>query len=168
MKKNLLSFIVVVAVIFSACAQQKKTTKSKVLTASDANSAIQFLAMERTPCFGTCPAYRLEINKDGMVKFISWSNTEYEGTYAKKFDAAKVAALYKQFESYNVDTCAEIYESLIQDVPGVNFYFNYKNREQKVINAHFGPGYFIQLAQEADSFSKVDATWTKLADKKID
>lgn len=168
MKKNLLSFIVVVAVIFSACAQQKKTTKSKVLTTSNANSAIQFLAMERTPCFGTCPAYRLEINKDGMVKFISWSNTEYEGTYAKKFDPAKVAALYKKFESYNVDTCAEVYESLIQDVPGINFYFNYKNREQKVINAHFGPGYFIQLALDTDSFSRVDHTWTKLADQKKD
>lgn len=165
MKKNLLSFIVLVAVIFSACAQQKKTTKSKKANGSP---AIEFLAMERTACFGSCPAYRLEIYKDGTVKYDGWTSVEFEGPYQKKFDAAKVAALYKQFEQYPIDTCSEMYESLIQDLPGINFYFTYKGKEQKVINAHFGPHYFIDLANTADSFSKVDNTWTKLEPKKVD
>ncbi len=168
MKKNILSFIVVVAIIFSACAQQKKTTKSSVVKTKSANSAIQFIAMERTACFGTCPAYRLEIYKDGLVKYDGWSSVEYDGLYQKQFDPVKVAALYKEFEQYPVDTCAEMYESLIQDLPGINFYFTYKGREQKIINAHFGPGYLMQLANEADSFSKVDNTWTKLEEPKKD
>ncbi len=168
MKKNILSFIVLVAVIFSACAQQKKTTKSKVLTAQGTNLTIQSMAMERTPCFGNCPSYRLEIYKDGLVKFKSWSDTEFEGDYEKKFDAVKVSELFRQFEAYRVDTCAEAYESLIQDVPGINYYFTYKDKEQKIMNAHFGPTYMIQMAEETDKQFKVDASWTKTADKKKD
>lgn len=167
MKKNLLSFIVLTAVIFSACAQQKKTTKSKVVKAGAAPS-IQFLAMERTACFGTCPAYRLEIYKDGKVKFDGWSFVEYEGWYGKQLDPAGVAELYRQFEAYQVDTCAEVYESMIQDMPGINFYFTYKGREQKVINAHFGPRYFMQLADDVDNFARIDSTWTKLEEEKKD
>lgn len=166
MKKNLLSFIVVVAVIFSACAQQKKTTKSQASLVKKTANAIQSMAMERTPCFGNCPAYRLEIYRDGLVKFKSWSDTEYEGEYEKKFDAAKVAELFTQFEEHRVDTCAEAYESLIQDVPGINYYFTYMDREQKIMNAHFGPKYLTLMAEETDKHFKVDATWTKTADKK--
>lgn len=157
-----------VAAIFSACAQQKKTTASKASVVKKTSNSIQSMAMERTPCFGNCPAYRLEIYKNGLVKFKSWSDTEYEGEYEKKFDPAKVVELFTQFEEHRVDTCAEAYESLIQDVPGINYYFTYMGREQKIMNAHFGPRYLVRLAEETDGYFKVDATWTKTADKKKD
>lgn len=167
MKKNILGLIVLVALMFSACAQQKKTTASKVVnTKKENNNSITFLAMERTPCFGSCPAYRLELYSDGLVKFKSWSGTEHEGEYEKKFDAAKIKALYRKFEAHRVDTCAEVYENVIPDLPGLNFYFTYDGKEKQVMNAYFGPGYFRELANETDSFSKVDASWTKTADKK--
>src|SRR5690606_1450411 len=99
-----------------------------------ATSNIQQVAMERTACYGTCPSYRLEVNKGGKVVFTSWNFTEYEGTYEKQFAPAKVAALFNQFDAYKVDTCADEYESLIQDVPGVILYIQYPKKEKKIVN----------------------------------
>lgn len=182
MKKSIVSFLVLTVVLFSACAQQKKATtnaKDSVVSSAKApttagemttkgSSMKQFsqIAMERTPCFGTCAAYRVEVNKDGSVRYISRHFTEYEGTYEKKFDASKVEELYKEFSSYRVDTCAEKYESLIQDVPGIMYYITYAdNSEQVIRNAHFGPRFLKVLAKEVDKFSQVDDNWTKTADK---
>ena len=148
------------AVIFSACAHQKKTVKSKVMT----ESRIQQIAMDRTPCFGTCPAYRVTVNKDGKVIFKSWAYTTYEGTYEKQFPAEKVAALFKQFSQYRVDTCSPEYNSLLQDVPGVSYTITYPDSEKTITNAHFGPQFLKTLSFDTDSFSKVDDSWTKTAE----
>lgn len=168
MKKNLLSFIALSILIFSACAQQKKTTaskkSSKVVTKQAKESQIQQITMERTPCFGTCPSYRLDVNMDGKVVFTSRAFTEFEGTYEKKFAAEKATAIFKKFETYQVDTCSEEYNSLIADVPGVFYTIKYANKEQHINNAHFGPEYLNDLANELDANFKVDDTWTKTAE----
>ena len=180
MKKNILSFLVLTVLIFSACAQQKKTTSIPIKPVSVEKTAstkagegtpsksmmpIQQIAMERTPCFGTCAAYRVEVNKNGKVKYISRHFTEYEGTYETTFPTEKVAELFQQFNDYRVDTCNEEYKSLIQDVPGVMYYITYDKKEQTIKNAHFGPELLKMLAREVDSFSKVDDSWKKTADK---
>lgn len=171
MKKNILSFVLLSVLIFSACAQQKKTTNNaSVKSASGKKSTnnIEQIAMERTPCFGTCQAYRLEVNKNGHVKFISRHFTKYEGTYEKDFPVDKVNNLFNSFAAHKVDTCQEEYTSMIQDVPGVMFYITRKNGEQTIKNAHFGPAFLKTLALEVDSFYTVDETWKKTADAEKD
>lgn len=165
MKKNILAFITATAIIFSACAQQKKTTGAKATnTAKSKTSNIEQLVMERTPCFGTCPAYRVEVNKNGHVKYISWSHTKYEGVYEKDFDAARVANLFREFDKYRVDTCQAEYQMMIADVPGVNYYFKRNGKETYISNAHFGPEFLNALSAKVDEFAQVDATWKKTAE----
>lgn len=167
MRKNIISFVAVSALIFSACAQQKKTTASaKATNTKTTSNGIEKIVMERTPCFGTCPSYRFELNKNGKAIFTSWHYTTYEGVYEKQYEPAKVADLFKQFESYKVDTCSNNYESMLQDMPGINFHFTYKGKESSIMNAHFGPGFLNMLSKEVDTFSQVDGTWKKTADAK--
>lgn len=161
MKKKLLTFITISAIIFSACAQQKKATASKASATKAAATKIEQVAMERTPCFGTCPAYRIEINKNGHAKYTSMHYTEYEGVYEKNFDAAQVAILFKEFESYKVDTCKEEYNNMIADVPGLNYYIKYAKKTTTISNAHFGPDFLSELSKKVDEFAKVDGTWKK-------
>lgn len=166
MKKNILSFVTVTVIIFSACAQQKKATASKTAVETKKSTpAIEQVVMERTPCFGTCPAYKLEVNKSGKVVFTSWSNTKAEGVFEKTFEPGKVQELFAQFEKKQVDTCKEEYDNMIPDVPGVNFYFKYDNGiETRISNAHFGPEFLQHLALATDKFSGVDDTWEKTAE----
>ncbi len=166
MKKTILGFITIGVLIFSACAQQKKTTKGTVFANSGKKAlGIEQIVMERTACFGTCPAYRIIINKDGQTKYISRYYTEYEGTFEKQLDQEKTAELFNEFAKYHVDTCQEEYKSLVQDLPGIIYEFTYKNGKEQVIRqAEFGPEFLKELARKVDALVVVDDSWKKIAE----
>lgn len=187
MKRKVLSFIAISAIAFGACAGQKKTaqtgagTPATKMEAKDGNTSlvatseksepkeIVNLAMERTACFGTCPVYRVEMNSDGLVTYTGRYYTEYEGVYTKQYSAKDAEELFSKFEKHRVDTCSAEYNSLLQDVPGVYYYIDYNDKtEQTIANAHFGPVFLKDLSNEMDKYSKVDDSWTKIADKKQD
>lgn len=164
MRTGILSIVISATMMMSACAQQKKTVSGNSIVKTK-QPAIQVLAMERTACFGTCPAYRIELHSDGKAVYTGRHYTEYQGVYETHFSTAKVQALFSQFAKHRVDTCKEEYKSMIQDLPGVDYYITYADKkEQSIINAHFGPDFLPQLAAEVDSFSKVDGTWKKVAE----
>jgi hypothetical protein len=54
------------------------TASAPVSTPSDASAQAQAdsIVLERTRCFGTCPAYRLRIGRDGAVRFESRNPNE--------------------------------------------------------------------------------------------
>ena len=166
MKKTILGLVAVSVLIFTACAQQKKTTKGKVSAGSGKKGhGIEQIVMERTACFGTCPAYRVIINKDGQTKYISRYYTKYEGTYEKKLDQNKTTELFNEFVKYKVDTCQSEYKSLVQDLPGIIYEFKYKNgKEQQIMRAEFGPEFLKDLARKVDELVVVDDSWEKTAE----
>lgn len=153
-----------------SCAQQKAANSKKVSTKSTEKSTgtIQQVAMERTACFGQCPTYRIEVNRDGTARFIGRDNVEHIGVYTKAFAAGGTQDLLEQFAEHRVDTCSEEYLYLIADVPGLIYYITYKgqNEPQKIMNAHFGPDYLQGLAREMDKYTRVDDSWTKTSDNK--
>lgn len=185
--KRIIPVFIATTLILTACAQQKKATDStaasnnnetavvtttakaakiNIATEENKRGAIEQIAMERTACFGTCPVYRIEVNKDGSLIYIGRHYVDHEGTYRNKVSTSKVDELFKQFREYRIDTCSEEYNSLIQDVPGVYYYITYENSndQQEIRNAHFGPEFLKRLSFEVDSFAKVDNSWDKIDD----
>ena len=67
MKKTILSIVTLSLLIFGACAQQKKTADKKEVKSATASKVaeeeILQIAMERTPCFGSCPHYRETVDE---------------------------------------------------------------------------------------------------------
>lgn len=59
-----------------------------------ANGPELLLSLKRTPCFGRCPAYTVELFGDGRVRFMGDSNTrergQHEGTVSAE-DMTKIA-----------------------------------------------------------------------------
>ena len=59
---------------------------------------------ERTPCFGTCPVYRVSVkangngNGNGIVTFEGIRNVDSVGTYTSQIDAAAISKLAKAIE----------------------------------------------------------------------
>lgn len=166
MKKSILGVIAISVLIFSACAQQKKTTKGKTApTESKKTNAIERLVMERTACFGTCPAYKIIINKDGHTTYISRFYTEYEGTFEKDLDPKQTAELFNTFEGYRLDTCQKEYKSLVQDLPGIIYELKFEGgKEHRIVRAEFGPEFLKDLARKVDEFVQVDDSWKKTAE----
>lgn len=163
--RQLLTILSITTLLFTACAQQKMVAGD---TGKKYEGKIEKIAMARTPCFGRCPAYRIDIMQNGTAVYTSHSSTEYEGTYTKQFNAGKVADLFRKFDKYKVDTCSKEYPNQIPDVPGLNLYIYYKGKEEpkEIYNAHFGPDFLKDLAIETDSFAQVNANWKKISDDK--
>jgi len=59
------------------------------------------ITLERTACYGTCPAYKLSVKSDGIVSFEGVSNTKVKGKIEEKISIEKVRQLIKEFEIAN-------------------------------------------------------------------
>lgn len=161
MKKSILVIILFLAFVQIANAMYRK--KKKVQKPVH----ITFVSMHRTACFGRCPDYTIEIHADGTAKYFGYMFTQHQGVYEKKLDNAQVAALFKQFETYRVDTCKDNYVMRVTDVPGIIFNLEYDGKEKKINNANFGPPFLPELARLVDNTANINSTWKKIADTAI-
>lgn len=170
--KRFITLIFCSAILLTSfsCARQKTYGGKKVSTTTNStekiSNNIEQIAMERTACFGTCPTYRIEVNKDGTARFIGRANVDYIGIYTKEYAAGAAQNLFDDFADHRVDTCSAEYPYLIADVPGIIYYITYsgQNEPQEIMNAHFGPDFLLELARKTDKFTKVDESWTKISD----
>jgi hypothetical protein len=124
--------------------------------------SINKVSMHRTACFGKCPTYSLEINKNGNVTYTSIRFTKFEGIYTKKFSIDKVKNIFLQINLLKLDTCQNEYEQIIADLPGLNFNIDYTNAKKQIVNAHFGPKFLKRLAMNIDKEFSIDSTWKKI------
>jgi hypothetical protein len=126
---------------------------------------VHTLTMERTPCMGMCPWYKIEINENGNVKY--WGKKDaarigyYEGTIQKR-EAKK---LLSKFSKKKVLVLNNRYSKDIADVPMIHYTFNVgKERTYKKIQqANFGPDFFETYATDIDKALE-NVRWTKATD----
>lgn len=156
MKKSLLIIIVLLCTASGAFAMHRDR---KAEQKSNPNE-IQTLSMRRTACFGRCPDYMITLMKGGEVVYTGNMFVEDSGVFEKKYDAAVVQALLDKAEMYRIDTCGETYPTRVMDIPGIVYWVTYKNgRQQRIMNANFGPDFLKVLARDIDEAIKIDKTW---------
>lgn len=164
MKKNLFIIIPVLVVALIACAQTKKTTSKT----SPKKLNLEYVLMKRTACFGRCPMYKIELYKDGTLRYTGERFIKDSGVYEKNIGAANAEKLLDEFRKYRIDTCKEEYSMPIADLPGI--YYNYKINgvEKKIVHAEFGPDFLKSLAMSMDDVGyNVDhSTWKKITPTK--
>lgn len=151
-----------------ACAQSKKSTATA--SKNSKSGDYSYVSMRRTPCFGKCPSYVIELYKDGTVKYTGVSDTKYSGTYEKKFSAERTAVIFKKMKEYRIDTCQQEYRLLIADVPGIVYNYTMNDKKHEIMNAHFGPEFLKSLARDIDSIGgEPGPDWKKVANaEKVD
>jgi hypothetical protein len=109
----------------TACAQkttgQQTTAKkpSKRIAAkkpahTEAGPAITF---ERTPCFGTCPSFTMQVYADGRVAYEGRRFVAAEGKKDFKLPAATVADLLRQAKESHFEKFEGRYSSGVTDLP---------------------------------------------------
>jgi len=163
MKKYITTALLLTTLIFTACAQHRKTVKKHSKPGKVSALNISSVAMSRGACFGRCPIYTVTINSNGLVQYKGKGFTEHMGVYEKKFTPQQVATVLQDFKDNRVDTCAANYEQLIADVPGIYYKIIINGKEKNIGNAHFGPAFLKQLAQDVDAFGQVDNSWKKIS-----
>lgn len=155
--KKLLLAVIAIAMVAPAIAKTKKKKKHIV------NSAITSVQMHRTACYGRCPDYTIELNKDGMATYTGIRFVDDSGIYKKDIGTTKTMAIINQLIAYRVDTCQKNYPNRIPDVPGIIYVINYKDSTKTIFNANWGPQFLKDVATDMDNVGKkTDKTWKKV------
>ncbi|WP_046245136.1 DUF6438 domain-containing protein [Hymenobacter terrenus] len=111
---------------FPACAQkttpqQTKTKKSPKKTATpqgDTKTEVgPVLTFERTPCFGTCPAYTMKVFADGRVAYEGRHAVPVMGQKELKLPATTVADMLRQTQEAHFDQFQDRYSHGATDLP---------------------------------------------------
>jgi len=157
MKKIVLIFLAVILCTAAFAKKQKHKRKQK-----NSNEIIS-VALRHTGCYGRCRDYTVEINTSGLVTYTATRFNIDSGIFTKNIGAAKTTEIINQFNAYRVDTCKDIYESRIPDLPGMIYTIRYENKTKRISDAKYGPPFLQLLARSLDDLvnDKVDDSWKK-------
>lgn len=99
--------VVMAACLLAGCAQaiQKPSAGDAAGDGSAApdSAAFRQVTLERTPCFGACPVYRVTIRADGRVAYEGEQWVEVDGTREGRADPEWLARLEKMLAGFAVD-----------------------------------------------------------------
>jgi hypothetical protein len=150
-----------------SCALAKKSKQKKKQKATTSN--IVSVGLHRTMCYGQCPDYIIDINKNGTATYTGNRFTLDTGIFQKNIGVEKAKGIIDMFVKYKVDTCKEMYDNPLPDLPGLNITINYKNTKKTIYSASFGPDFLREIAEVMDEAGlKKDDSWKKIGMPKLD
>ena len=164
MKK--ITLVILLALV--ACSAIAKTHKHKK-KAAKAATGITSVQLYHTGCFGHCPTYIIDLNRNGMATFTAVRFNTDSGTFQKNIGAAKVAEILNRMDSMRVDTCQDMYVNPIPDLPTQNFEITYATKKvKKIYSATYGPAFIQRIATSIEAAGKKtdNAGWKRIPDAK--
>jgi len=75
------------------------------------------ITLERTPCYGTCPGYSVEIAGDGTVTYMGQHFVAEKGVRTARIPQSAVRALYEAFVKADFFWSLDEYSAPITDLP---------------------------------------------------
>jgi len=91
-----------------------------------------FLSLERTPCFGTCKAYRLHIYRSGYATYEGRAHVEREGMHEARIGRDTLDAILKEAERIGFYGLEDVYDSPVTDLPSLIIRMVSNGRDKEV------------------------------------
>lgn len=120
------------------------------------------ITLERGPCFGSCPMYKLTIKSDGSVTFEGQSFTKTTGIANGKISPSDFRRLVNEFEKINYFSLPDRYEPgtpecprNVTDMPSADTSIRLKGRSKSVAH-YYGCGTEGALAMLTALETKID------------
>jgi hypothetical protein len=108
------------------------------------------ITMQRTPCFGTCPAYTVTITGDGRVEYEGKQFVHVTGRATATISPAEVAALVEAFDKAGYFTLNDRYTANITDMPTTITSIRIGERFKQVIDYYGAPQVLKDLEKQID------------------
>jgi hypothetical protein len=124
--------------------------------------AVQVATLERTPCFGFCPVYKVAVMSDGTVNYEGERFVKLTGPHTGQISADQVNALRQAFETAGYVQFQDSYEQhTVTDLPSVNTSYT-KDGNTKSVRHYLGdrtaPEALGKLEDEFDKIIGIE-TW---------
>ena len=92
------------------------------------------IKLQRTVCFGTCPAYSIEIRGDGSVTYFGGSFTLITGTHHEQIPKIVVENLVSQFRAADYFSLKDRYHWNVTDNPTYTTSIEYDGHKKEVVD----------------------------------
>lgn len=109
-----------------------------------------FFSMERTPCFGTCKAYRINVYRSGYATFEGRSNVEKEGMHRGHVGKDTLEMLMKQAEQIRFWDLKDKYDSQVTDLPSSIIQIIGEGKNKRVVGRVGTPATFTSFFNKAE------------------
>lgn len=115
---------------------------------------ITSIKIERTPCYGKCPTYSIELLSDGKMIYNGKSNVKKLGLFDAKISKSKATNFMKQYEKNNFNTLKPKYTVLVTDLPSLNIEVVVGGKRKIIQQADAGPAFLRQIGADMDLLSE--------------
>lgn len=112
------------------------------------DTAGRVIALETTPCRGTCPVQQLTVYADGRVRYVGLEHTERLGTYELRLPKREVARLRKCFRDARFFNFKTSYQAKVSDLPSTYLTFADSGRTHTVLDYYGTPAAVKKLETE--------------------
>src|SRR5262249_27782579 len=96
------------------------------------------ITLERTRCYGSCPAYSVTLRGDGSVEYAGEIGVDIPGRQAGRIDPSRVIELTKSAESIGFFTMKSSYFEDCTDLPTTTISIRTRTRNKRVSNYYGG------------------------------
>lgn len=131
---SILFVIVFISTLVSCKPQEKKTT-----TTNAVEDTTLFLKMQRTPCYGKCPNYVVEIFNNGKVSYLGKMFVDYVGQHEANLSKSELDLIKTKINEINFFELKDKYDSPATDLPSTIFEVTLNKQSKKITNRHNGP-----------------------------
>ena len=122
--------LLLLLILLGAC---KTASSSKPDAISD-----PIIIMQKTPCFGTCPEYTLEVYAD-HAHLVAKQHLKLKGEFEAEISEDQVKELVDAFVDGKFFEYQDQYTANISDMPTTYLTFNYEGKSKKVMDYHNAP-----------------------------
>jgi len=108
------------------------------------------ITLERTICFGTCPAYTVTITGDGRVEYEGKEFVQVKGRASATIRPQDVAALVEAFEKARYFELQDKYTANITDMPTTITSIRLDGRYKRIVDYYNAPPGLKELERLID------------------
>ncbi len=118
----------------------KQTLETKQTSPTDeVKKDVPFISMKKTPCYGKCPAYLVDIYENGDVLFNGKSFVDYIGEHTGTITPEDVNRIKEKIHAINFFELEDKYDSNVTDFPSCILDVNLDGKTKSILDRVGGP-----------------------------
>lgn len=146
--------LLVALILLTSCTSPWTSASSPLKTPLPTNDTV--ITLERTVCFGWCPAYTLTIHGDGQVTYEGYAYVDVEGVRTSNISQSKIHELLYEFGKVDFFAANEHYSIGATDLPTFFVTLAIGNRQKRIEHYGCDPQWLTDLEYMIDTVAETE------------
>ena len=132
-------------------------SQSKVMQKNMTDATIE---LNKTTCYGKCPAFTILIHSNGDATYIGEANVSKVGKFTKHFTQEEMQTLFSTFENAGFDSFKEEYPDKSKDMSVSTLSYTQNGKTKQVKGTYRAPKTLKALVKQVSVLSETEG-WKK-------